>query len=59
MRTSNIKETYIDKYDLWLGILLVTAFKNFSTENRLKIYSPVQLVFGRDMILLIKHDMDW
>ena len=25
----------------------------------LKCYSPVQLVFGRDMILPIKHKVDW
>ena len=25
----------------------------------MKGYSPVQLLFGRDMILLIKHKVDW
>ena len=29
------------------------------TKNRLKCYSPVKLVFGRDIILPIKHKVDW
>ena len=31
----------------------------FSITNRLKGYIPVQLVFGRDIILLIKYEVDW
>ena len=30
-----------------------------STENTLKGYSNVELVFRRDMILLIEHTVDW
>ena len=51
--TFNIKETYIDKYDPRLGILATAEFAIFSTSNRLKLYSPGQLVFGRDMIIPI------
>ena len=38
---------------------MVVAFAILSTENVLKGYIPGQLVFGRDMILLIKHKVDW
>ena len=59
VRTYNIKNTYIDEYDPWSGILVTAAFTNSSTENRLKGYSPGQLLFGRDMILPIRHKVDW
>ena len=38
---------------------MAEAFTIISTENGLKGYSPGQLVFARDMILLIKHMVDW
>ena len=59
MRTFNIKETYVDKDDALLGILTATAFAICSTLNMLKGYIPGQLGFGRDMILPIKHRVDW
>ena len=30
-----------------------------STTNRFKCYSPVQLIFGCDMIIPIDHKVDW
>ena len=42
-----------------MGILSAAAFRIFSMTNRLKGYSPGKLVFGRDMILRIKHKVDW
>ena len=36
-----------------------SIFNFFSTINRLEGYNPGQLVFGRDMTLLIKHNVDW
>ena len=36
------------------GIILI-----ISTENRLRVYSPVQLLFCHDMILLIKLKVYW
>ena len=57
--TCKIKETYADKDDPWQGILSASAFENFSTTNGLKCYSMGQLVFAHDMILLIKHNVDW
>ena len=42
-----------------MGILAAAAFEILSATNRLKVYSAGQLVFGRDMIIPIKHMMDW
>ena len=53
-----IKDTYYDKDELKSGILAATAFAIISTENSLKVYSQGQLLFGRDMILRIKHKVD-
>ena len=30
--TCNITQTYVEKYDPWLGILAVAAFEMFSTK---------------------------
>ena len=59
MQTFNITQTYSDKNDPWTGILAAAAFPIRSTTNRLKGYSPGQLLFGHDMILPIKHKLDW
>ena len=59
VRTCKIKETYFYKYYPWLGILAAAEFPIISTTNMLKCYSPGQLLFGRDMILPIKHMVDW
>ena len=40
-------------------ILAAAAFVIRSSTNRIKGYSPGQLIFGRGMILPIKHRMDW
>ena len=59
VRTFNITQTYVDEEDPWLGILFAAAFEIFSTTNNLKDYSPGNLIFGRDIILPIKHKVDW
>ena len=59
VQTFNITKTYLDKYDPQSGILSAAAFAILSTTNRLKCYIQGQLVFDRDMILLIKHKVDW
>ena len=56
VQTCNITQ---HRFDPWLAILFAAAFTISSTKNRLKCYSPGQFVFGRDMILLIKHTVDW
>ena len=59
MWTFNISETYVDKYyPLW-SILAAAEFVIFSTTNMLKGHSPGQLVFFCDMIISIKHKVDW
>ena len=40
--------------EFWLAV----AFAIRSTTNRQKTYSPGQMMFGHDMILLIKHRVD-
>ena len=59
VRTFNIQQTYVEKNDPWKEILAAAEFEIFSTTNAKKCYSPVQLIFGCDMILPIKHRVDW
>ena len=55
VRSYNIKEKYLDKAEMCLGISEAAELTIISTENRLIGYSLGQLVFFRDMILLMKH----
>ena len=55
----NIKDTYVYKYDPWSRILAAEVFAIHSTENGLKVYSLFQLLFRSDIILLVRHKMDW
>ena len=59
VRTFKIQQTYIEKNELWTGILGEAAFVIRSTTSRQKGYILGQLIFGRDMILLKKHRVDW
>ena len=59
VQTVNIFQTYGEENDPWAGILAASAFGIGSTTNRQKDYSPIQFIFGRDMILPIKHMADW
>ena len=60
LHTFNIStQTYADKNDPWTGILSAASFVIRSTNNRGMGYIPVQLIFGHDMIILIKHRVDW
>ena len=59
MQTYNIKDNYIDKDEPCLVMLAAIEFEFISTENRLKGYSPGQLLFVSDVILPIKHKLDW
>ena len=54
-----ITQTYVYEDDLWSDILDSAEFENFSTKKRLKGYILGQLLFGRDMIILIKNKADW
>ena len=55
VRAFNISKTYVDKDDQLLGILSTLSFEIFSTTDRLEGYSLGQLLFGHDMIILIKY----
>ena len=58
IRTYNINKTYVEKDDRILVILTAAAFTVLLTENGLNYYSTGQLLFGSDIILLIKHTVD-
>ena len=51
-------QTYVDEDEPQKEILSAAAFTILSLNNRQKVYSPGQLIFGCDMILLIKHRVD-
>ena len=55
----NIKYTYIYGGYPWLVVLAYAVFKILSTQNRLKGYTPGQLLFGRDMVLPNKYMPYW
>ena len=59
VRTFNIYQVYVDKNYPWTGIIAAAEFAILSTTNRLKVYSQGKLVFGGDIILPIKHEVDW
>ena len=59
VRTCNITHNYVEKDDQWSRILAAAEFAIFSTTNRLECYSSGQLIFVCDMILPIKHTVDW
>ena len=55
----NIAQTYLDKYYPWFGNMAAAAYIVIPKTIRLKVYSLIQLLFIRDMTLLIKHKVDW
>ena len=59
MRTYGTNKTYVYEDDQILVILTAAAFAICATANRLKYYSPGQLLFFCDIILPIKHTVDW
>ena len=59
VQTFNVQQTYVEENDSSTGILAAAAFAIRSTTSRQKNYSPVKLIFGRDIILPIKHRVDW
>ena len=59
VRTFNISHTYVEKYDLWTGILAAAEFGIQLTRKMKKGYSSGQLIFVRDTILLIEQTVGW
>ena len=45
VRTFNISQTYVDKDDLWTGILSIATFAIISTTNSQICYSTGQLIY--------------
>jgi hypothetical protein len=48
-----------DKEDPWNGMLSATMFAARATHHTTLQASPMQLVFGRDAILNVKHVSNW
>ena len=40
-------------------ILTAAAFGSISTPDIIKVYTPGQLVYGHDMIIQIKNNVQW
>jgi hypothetical protein len=59
IRTFELENNYLDETDPWKGILSATAFAVRSTFHTTLQNTPGQLVFGRDMILNVKHEANW
>jgi transposase InsO family protein len=57
LRTFNVQT--MDSADPWTGILAATMFAVRATYHTTLQASPMQLVFGRDAILNVKHISDW
>ena len=57
IRTFDVK--HIDDDNPWGGILATTMFAVRATYHTALQASPMQLVFGRDAILNVKHVTDW
>jgi hypothetical protein len=57
IRTFNVQS--MDSDDPWTGILAATMFAVRATYHTTLQASPMQLVFGRDAILNIKHISNW
>ena len=57
VRTFDVKNLDIDKP--WGGILASTMFDVRATYQTTLQALPMQLVFGRDTILNVKHITDW
>ena len=55
VHTYNIQEDYLDQDDPWMLIRSVTSVVVRSTVHTLKGYTMAKLVFGRNVILPIKH----
>ena len=59
VRTFDLEDNYLDEVDPWKGILSATAFAVRSTYHTTLKKTPGQLIFGRHMILNVKHEANW
>ena len=59
LRTFQVQKLQLDPDDPWSGILSAIAFGIRSTVHTTTKATPMQLVFGRDAILNIRHVANW
>ena len=57
IRTFDVQS--MDEIDAWAGILAATMFAVRATYHTTLQASPMQLVFGREAILNVKHVTNW
>ena len=59
IRTFDNEQRTINHQDPWTGILCAVAFAVRSTYHTTLKATPGQLVYGRDLIFNIQHEVDW
>eukprot|EP00957_Ditylum_brightwellii_P173215 13186379-Ditylum_brightwellii.AAC.1 len=59
IKSFEVHSTNIDEKDPWTGILSAVRFVTRATVHTTMQTTPMQLVFGRDAILNVKHGADW
>eukprot|EP00957_Ditylum_brightwellii_P029476 2228458-Ditylum_brightwellii.AAC.1 len=59
IRSFEVHSTDIDEKDPWTSILSAVRFTTRATVHTIIQATPMQLVFGRDAILNVKHEADW
>eukprot|EP00957_Ditylum_brightwellii_P129318 9865261-Ditylum_brightwellii.AAC.1 len=59
IRSFEIHITDIDEKDPWTSILSAVRFATRATVHTTMQATPMQLVFGRDVILNVRHEADW
>eukprot|EP00957_Ditylum_brightwellii_P063228 4799300-Ditylum_brightwellii.AAC.1 len=59
IRSFEVHDTSIDEKDPWTGILSAVRFATRVTVHTTMLATPMQLVFGRDAILNVKHKANW
>ena len=59
VRTFELQTNYLDEDEPWAGLLAAAAFAIRSTYHTMLKSTPGQLVYGRDMLLNMKHVANW
>lgn len=59
LRTFELEEGVLDAFEPWRRFLTAAAFAIRSTYHTTLEATPAQLVYGRDMFLPIKFNVDW
>eukprot|EP00957_Ditylum_brightwellii_P047264 3590182-Ditylum_brightwellii.AAC.1 len=56
IRSFEVHDTTIDEKDHWTGIISAVRFATRAIVHTTMQETPMQLVFGRDAILNVKHE---